>query len=157
MSVNQNNPDALFEEEEYQPEFVWHVFISMRWELQAPDYPRRQVFVQVRRERLEAARARGLRIPFAFAIDPREAVHGIRFLVIASDPATVIMPVIAWLLNERIQDVESGNLYLSPMNTLRPIAEGATVPRVEALHYPTKILSLFAHLFRNTTRLDRSG
>ncbi|RSL52677.1 hypothetical protein CEP54_010797 [Fusarium duplospermum] len=72
-------------------------------------YPRRQVFVHARRETLEAASARGLRIPYSFELDPREAVHGIRFIVISHDPSTAIMPVIAWLLNERIEDVESGN------------------------------------------------
>lgn len=109
MSINENNPDLLMEDEEYQPEFVWHVYINMRWELNAPDYPRRQVFVQARPERLEAASARGLRIPYSFELDPHEAAHGIRFIVIGRDAATAIMPVIAWLLNERIEDVESGN------------------------------------------------
>ena len=96
------------EEEEDQTEYVWHVQLHMRWELHAPDYPRRQAFVTARPERLEVAAARGLRIPLEFEIDPREAVHGVRFIVIAHDLSIILMPIVAWLLGEQVEDLESG-------------------------------------------------
>lgn len=108
MSQDQSNTDILAENAEDQEECVWHVTLRMRWELGAPDYPRRQVYVRARPESLEVAAARGLRIPVAFAINPREVAQGIRFIVIAHDVSVILMPIIAWLLNEPEEDLESG-------------------------------------------------
>ncbi|KAM6521872.1 hypothetical protein FALCPG4_011574 [Fusarium falciforme] len=109
MADDLNNPNSFMEDQEDQTEYVWHVRLHMRWELHAPDYPRRQAFVTARPERLEAAAARGLRIPLEFEIDPREAVHGVRFIVIANDLSAILMPIVAWLLGERVEDLKSGN------------------------------------------------
>ncbi|KAJ4201324.1 hypothetical protein NW767_006974 [Fusarium falciforme] len=109
MSQDPSNANSLTENGEDQTEYVWHVTLHMRWELHAPDYPRRQAYVRARPERLEAAAARGLRIPLEFEIDPREAVHGVRFIVIAHDLSAILMPIVAWLLGERVEDLESGN------------------------------------------------
>lgn len=108
MSWDRSNTEPLVEGDEDQTEYVWHVQLNMRWELDAPDYPRRQVLATARPERLEAAAARGLRIPLSFEIDPREAVHGVSFIVIAHDLSTILMPIVAWLLGEQVEDLESG-------------------------------------------------
>lgn len=108
MSQDSSNANLLVENAEDQEEFIWHVTLRMRWELNAPDYPRRQVCVRARPEALRMAAARGLRVPFEFEIDPRDAVNGIRFIVIAHDVSVILMPIIAWLLNEPEEDLESG-------------------------------------------------